>query len=210
MSFYGKDIEAPTTDVVRTRYHLATLPDDTPEWIADRSRDRANAEFELWLEAMRAEIREEIEAERALPKATGEVQQGSVADIYATSPYAPILLTALNVNPGEHTSEDFQKGFHAAKAVIHLQGASALDAFVPGENAEWEYGWRSFFPGGEEYEWLSCHSREDAEQQIRDFQEEEDQKFGDDDSEGKLSYSLWRRRVVKPGPWQRVEDENDE
>ncbi|MBG9886981.1 hypothetical protein ABE10_10730, partial [Bacillus toyonensis] len=64
---------------------------------------------------------------------------------------------------------------------------------------EWEYGWRSFFPEGEEYEWRACANREDAEAQIAAAQAKEDSGvYGDLHP---LTYSLWRREVREPGPW---------
>lgn len=264
----------PSTDLVRDRYYSATVADDTPEWWMDRNRHSSDAEFNRWLEDLKAQLREEIQAEesgpstdellqradqlreswkqaerpfsdsdfdsddslavlhavgalavheiQALAKALQETQQRpvtpwigggeakseSVADIYATNPYSPIILNALDHRPGEHTSEDFQRGYFAALTVTHIKGAAALDQFSA---AEWEYGWRSFFSNGEEYEWLSTHSREDAEQQIRDFQEEEDRNYANTaDSEGKLTYSLWRRLKSKAGAWERVEETTDE
>lgn len=138
----------------------------------------------------------------------GAAKSHSVADIYATSPYAPIILKALDHRPGEHTSDDFKRGYFGALTVTHIRGAAALESFG---DLEWEYGWRAFFPNGAEYEWLATHSREDAEQQIKDFQEEEDASFAaKDDSEGKLTYSLWRRQKSKAGAWERVEENTDE
>lgn len=72
----------------------------------------------------------------------------------------------------------------------------ALDALAA--PTRWEYGWRSFFASGAEWEWLACSSREDAVTQIKDLQEAEDAaRYG----EGHLMYSLWRREVREPGPW---------
>ena len=65
----------------------------------------------------------------------------------------------------------------------------------------WEYGWRAFFANGEEYEWLACDSREDAEHAAREYQKEEDRGSYTD---GHLTYSVWRRRVVAPGPWSPI------
>ncbi|MBG9885336.1 hypothetical protein ABE10_01795, partial [Bacillus toyonensis] len=67
---------------------------------------------------------------------------------------------------------------------------------------EWEYGWRSFFDDGEEYEWLTCSSRADAEKQIKAAEAVEDRVGSDGDDH--LTYSLWRREVREPGPWQPV------
>lgn len=69
----------------------------------------------------------------------------------------------------------------------------------------WEYGWRSFFPGGEEYEWLNLPSREEAEADIRSLQEAEES----EDKDIRLTYSLWRRRTTTPGSWERVGDSTD-
>ncbi len=242
-----KNKHIPTTDVVRTRYHLATLPDDTPGWLMDRSRGAADAEFNGWLEELKEQLRAEIRAEQLQGEQESEatVASGSVADIYASSPFAPILIEALDHKPGDFTSEDFKRGYFAATAVTHIRGAAALDRFSAVDEREliaaaagdrgissvqadaladelislgfsrspqstdWEYGWRSFFPNGEEFEWLATHSREDAEQQIKDYQEEEDQKFGAGEAEGKLTYSLWRRRRAASGAWERVEENSD-
>lgn len=247
----------PSTEIVRDRYHMANVPDGTPEWIADRSQAAAYAEFNSWLEDLKDQLREEIRAEETPRPSVGEerpatpwpgggaAKSHSVADIYATSPFAPILIEALDHKPGDFTSEDFKRGYFAATAVTHIRGAAALDSFSAVDEREliaaaagdrgissvqadaladelislgfsrtpqstdWEYGWRSFFPNGEEYEWLATHSREDAEQQIKDYQEEEDQKFGAGEAEGKLTYSLWRRRKAAAGAWERVEENSD-
>ncbi|WP_217181567.1 hypothetical protein [Streptomyces sp. AC495_CC817] len=47
---------------------------------------------------------------------------------------------------------------------------SALDA-LGADDLEWEYGWRSHFSNGEEYERLACSSRDQAEREIRQYQE---------------------------------------
>lgn len=132
------------------------------------------------------------------------VQANSVAEVYSTNPFSSIISETLeSVAPGADTSDDFKRGFEAAKAIIELRGAAVLEAFVAAHDYQiWEYGWRSFFANGEEYEWLATNSREEAEQQIKDYQEEENRNFGD----GKLTYSLWKRLVAKPGPWVSVED----
>lgn len=102
------------------------------------------------------------------------------------------------------------RGISSAQADALADELIALGFSHSPKLTEWEYGWRSFFANGEEYEWLATHSREDAEQQIRDFQEEEDARFSaKDNSEGKLTYSLWRRRKSEAGPWERVEETTD-
>lgn len=198
------------------------------------------------IQALAKELREAQEPAATPRPGDGAAMSGSVADIYASSPLAPILIEALDHRPGDLTSGDFQRGYFAALTVTHIRGAAALENFAASDEreliaavagdrgissvqadaladelialgfsrspklTEWEYGWRSFFPNGEEYEWLATHSREDAEQQIRDFQEEEDASFAaKDDSEGKLTYSLWRRQKSKAGAWERVEETND-
>lgn len=85
-----------------------------------------------------------------------------------------------------------------AEAMIVAALASRVST-PPSE--DWEYGWRSFFANGEEYEWLACSSREEAEGQARECQIEEDHTHTGD---GHLTYSVWRRRVTTPGPWEPV------
>lgn len=55
----------PTTDIVRARYHLATLPDDTPSEIIEMGRARSYAEFDRWLEQVQAEAKAEALEEAA-------------------------------------------------------------------------------------------------------------------------------------------------
>lgn len=55
----------PTTDIVRARYHLATLPDDTPSEIIEMGRARSYAEFDRWLVQIRAEAKAEALEEAA-------------------------------------------------------------------------------------------------------------------------------------------------
>lgn len=73
-------------------------------------------------------------------------------------------------------------------------------ATVPGDadTETWEYGWVSNFEDGEEYEWLACGSREDAERQVRENQAEEDVQ----ENPGHLTYTVRRRRPGVPGPWE--------
>lgn len=159
------------------------------------------------IQALAKALREPQDPTPTPSMGSGAAKSHSVAAIYATSPYAPIVLKALDHKPGEHTGEDFQRGYFAALMVSEIRGAAALEEFG---QSEWEYGWRSFFSSGEEYEWLATHSREDAEQQIRDLQEEEAASFAaKDDSEGKLTYSLWRRQKSKAGAWEKVTDGSD-
>lgn len=200
-----------------------------------------------WLGDLKAKLRKEILAEEKPSNRPGDgaAKSESVADIYASSPLAPILIEALDHRPGDLTSGDFQRGYFAALTVTHIRGAAALERFavsdereliaaVAGDRGissvqadalaeelialgfsrspqltEWEYGWRSFFSNGEEYEWLVTHSRADAEQQMKDYQEEEEADFVGKDSEGRLTYSLWRRRKSEAGPWERVEETTD-
>jgi len=68
------------------------------------------------------------------------------------------------------------------------------------QDTEWEYGWRCFFDNGEEYEWLACASREEAEYQAAEYQIEEDATHPA--GAGHLTYSVWRRRTAKAGPWE--------
>jgi len=51
----------PSIEIVRARYHLATLPDDAPQWLADRSREQNYAEFDRWLASVIAQKRAEWE-----------------------------------------------------------------------------------------------------------------------------------------------------
>lgn len=81
-------------------------------------------------------------------------------------------------------------------------------AGVVPEGTEWEYGWKSHFPNGEEYEWLACDSREHAEQQIRSYQSVEQVSGYEDDEH--LTYSLWRRTKSKAGEWVPVKQEGAE
>lgn len=269
------DIEAPSTETVRARYHMAGISDDTSVRIAAMSRRKADAEFDLWLDGLKDQLREELRAEQTQPstdvllsraakiseswqmaerpfddahfdsddalaelhaagsiavsmtkelakalrggqespaEGTGDagegrtIVSGSVADIYATSPHAPILIEALDHRPGENTSEDFKRGYYAAVEVSRIRGAAALQNLA--EDDEWEYGWRSFFANGDEHDWWNCSSREDAEFQLRENRELEDANYSGDDA-GKLTYSLWRRRKTQTGAWERVEENTD-
>lgn len=71
----------------------------------------------------------------------------------------------------------------------------------PPTEEQWEYGWRAFFDNGEEYEWLACSSLEEARFQAAEYQKEEERVTDG----GHLTYSVWKRRVAKPGPWEPVE-----
>lgn len=93
--------------------------------------------------------------------------------------------------------EDFDRWLAAHDAEVR--------AGVVAEEPEWEYGWKSHFPNGEEYEWLACESRRDAEQQIRSAQAAETVSGYEGDE--RLTYSLWKRTKSRPGPWVRVKQE---
>lgn len=75
-------------------------------------------------------------------------------------------------------------------------------AVTPKDETEWEYGWRCFFDNGEEHEWLACASRDEAEYQAAEYQIEEDATHPA--GAGHLTYSVWRRRTAKAGPWEPV------
>lgn len=66
---------------------------------------------------------------------------------------------------------------------------------------QWQYGWKSFLPDGEEYEWLDHVTREEAEAEIAHGIELEKTSTPKED---RLTYKLVRRRVVEPGPWEEV------
>jgi len=83
----------------------------------------------------------------------------------------------------------------------HAHGTSAELA-----EPEWEYGWRSLFESsGEEYAWLVCSSRDEAERLIEEYQAEEDEEHSQFPQFSRLVYSLWKRIKSNPGPWIRVE-----
>ncbi|GAA1147977.1 hypothetical protein GCM10009651_35860 [Microbacterium natoriense] len=103
---------------------------------------------------------------------------------------------AANEAQGERRGEAFDRWLAAHDAVVR--------AGVVAEEPEWEYGWKSHFPNGEEYEWLACESREDAERQIRSNQDVERVSGYEDDE--RLTYSLWKRTKSKAGPWVPVEE----
>lgn len=207
------EVNAPSTETVKARYHLATVPDDIAPDLDRRMRAHNDAEFEAWKEALKEELREEIRRENAAaapapkPSSGFPVAPGSVADIYALSPFSPILIEALDHKPGDLTSHDFQRGYFAALAVTHVKGAAALESFGA---PEWEYGWRAFFPNGEEYDSQNYYSREEAEFELRENQEHEDANYRTEPtSAGKLTYSLWQRLKSAAGPWERVTDGSD-
>ncbi|RBO72824.1 hypothetical protein [Microbacterium sp. H6] len=79
-------------------------------------------------------------------------------------------------------------------------------AGVVAEEPEWEYGWRSLWPDGEEYEWQALPNREAAEEAIRIHQDFED---NTDQIGGRLEFTLWKRTKSKAGPWVPVKQEND-
>lgn len=206
------EVNAPSTETVKARYHLATVPDDIAPDLDRRMRAHNDAEFEAWKEALKEELREEIRRENAgaapapKPSSGFPVAPGSVADIYSQSPFSPILIEALDHKPGNLTSETFQRGYFAALAVAHVRGAAALESFG---GTDWEYGWRSFFSNGEECEWFACYSREAALQQIADYQFEENASYPKGPNTGRLTYSLWRRQKSQAGPWEKVEESTD-
>jgi hypothetical protein len=116
---------------------------------------------------------------------------------------AEAMCIANEDGPWEYLLDNLQDDYRRAARLVL---AAALGAVRPAPEPEWEYGWRSFFNGtAEEYEWLDCGSREEAERQIALFQETEDRTraLRGHDS-GRLTYSLWRRRVTQPGPWEPV------
>lgn len=45
----------PSTDIVRARYHLAGVPDTSPQFLIDAGRKVCYAEFDRWLQAVKAE-----------------------------------------------------------------------------------------------------------------------------------------------------------
>lgn len=53
----------PTTDTVRARYYLATVPDDLPDEILEMGRARSYAEFDSWLAKERKLIEAQVRAE---------------------------------------------------------------------------------------------------------------------------------------------------
>lgn len=73
-----------------------------------------------------------------------------------------------------------------------------LRAGVVAEEPEWEYGWRSMWANGEEYEWQALPSREAAEEAIRIHQDFED---NSDQIGGRLEFTLWKRTKSQAGPW---------
>lgn len=89
------EVNAPSTETVKARYHLATVPDDIAPDLDRRMRAHNDAEFEAWKEALKEELREEIRRENAgaapapKPSSGFPVAPGSVADIYALSPSHP-------------------------------------------------------------------------------------------------------------------------
>lgn len=86
-----------------------------------------------------------------------------------------------------------------------LEAADALIAAgIVAEETDWEYGWKSHFPNGEEYEGSECKSRESAEETIRTLQEREDR--AEDQIGGRLLYTLWKRTKERAGPWEPVEN----
>lgn len=128
------------------------------------------------------------------------VPQKSVGDIYATSPHAQILKEALRIEPGAETSEDFKRGFFAARTVAELQGAAALERFG---TLQWEFGWRSFFENGEEYEWLAVEDEAAAIAAVAEARAEEDSAS----HLYPLTFTVWKRLREISGPWVPVDPE---
>jgi len=79
-------------------------------------------------------------------------------------------------------------------------------------NGSVEYGWRSFLPnrdrdgnlidgiGGEEYEWLTTDSLDEARSQAARFQEEEN-RDAESSNLTPLGYSVWKRTPESFGDW---------
>ena len=85
--------------------------------------------------------------------------------------------------------------FHLAKVLY--------GRFEKAEATNWEYGAEgAFVESGEVYEHIAQRSRERAEGNIRIYNKaEEDEPLGT-----RCHYSLVRRRVMTPGPWEQVPD----
>lgn len=122
--------------------------------------------------------------------------------------YASLDREVLAVEPGDDTSYEFKRGFFAARAIIEIKMAAKK---MTESEPDFEYGWRSFFDSGEEYEWLACYDRAEAEGLIRRYQAEEDAENGYDPEtetrrfDSRLTYSLWKRAKGNPGPWIAVD-----
>lgn len=91
-----------------------------------------------------------------------------------------------------------------AQTLVQARQIAEVRASVVAEEPEWEYGWRSMWANGEEYEWQALPSREAAEEAIRVHQDFED---NTDQIGGRLEFTLWKRTKSKAGPWVPVEQE---
>lgn len=126
--------------------------------------------------------------------------------------YAALDQELLSIEPGPDTSYEFKRGFFAARTIIEIK--MAAKKMAEGE-PDFEYGWRSFFDSGEEYEWLACYDRDEAESLIKRYQAEEDEGNGHDPETdtrrfgSRLTYSLWKRVKSNPGPWIAVDSTED-
>ena len=168
----------------------------------DLQEELKDPEFAASYEAVAAEI------EAADLAANGDISafslklpekySGGFADLYAA-----LDREVLSVEPGADTSYEFKRGFFAARAIIEIK--MAAKKMTEGE-PNFEYGWRSFFEGtDEEYEWLVCYGRNEAEELIKNYQAQEDKDILHNPGSTRLIYSLWKRAKGNPGPWIAVE-----
>lgn len=99
----------------------------------------------------------------------------TIAEIYKNHPLADIILKSIATEPGAATSDDFKKGFYAALAVVHLQGAAVLEDYTVQEKSPLDIRIEEMKNGGS----ISAQSRE---------------------IDGKF-----QQRSVLTGPWETVE-----
>jgi len=211
----GRDVElepriasAPTSAAEPTR----TARQEQAAAAAEQVRDDADRGIATaqWIKDLAATYDgsvAETEAAELAVIADGPAAADRYSDGYAEL-YASLDREVLAVEPGPDTSYEFKRGFFAARAIIEIRMAAKK---MTESEPDFEYGWRSFFDSGEEYEWLACYDRAEAEGLIRRYQAEEDEDNGyDPETEtrrfnSRLTYSLWKRAKGNPGPWIAVD-----
>lgn len=73
------------------------------------------------------------------------------------------------------------------------------------KSSTWEWGWVARFEGGEEYDSNECKSEKQARKSVTDYNLEEAYDLENNLIGDRLYYSVRKRRVMTPGPWEEVE-----
>lgn len=179
---------APTTGEVRRRYAYARS--------AGHKNQSAVAEFDRWLAAHDAEKRAEWEAERRAP-----VHEEGERALEALK--ARLTVARLGKSAFREADKDLV-AMESARAALSATLAALAEQGT--EEPEWEYGWVSRYPSGEQAsESDSGNTREFAERAVAKNRE-----YWPGQQNAPLEYLLSKRtKAVPAGPWVPVEQEGE-